>query len=69
MKVIPLLVDEAGTVGVGKINIGGYGVKGWTLEEILRDVMGLRDTESLDYQTAMREFDNAIDSERAADVK
>lgn len=40
---------------------GEYGLQGWTVEEILTDVMGLEDTRSKVYQDAIRRFDKALD--------
>ncbi|WP_171682651.1 AAA family ATPase [Paenibacillus planticolens] len=42
-----------------------YGYQGWTIEEILTDVMGLQETRSDEYKIAIREFDRAMDDENA----
>lgn len=42
---------------------GPFGFKGWTVEEILRDVMGLEDTTSPELQKAEEGFNAALDIE------
>jgi predicted ATP-binding protein involved in virulence len=40
-----------------------YGYQGWTVEEVLTDVMGLGDTRTTVYQSAIQNFQQAVDSE------
>lgn len=40
-----------------------YGFKGWTIEEILGDVMGLKETRSNDYIQIKEQFESALDNE------
>ncbi|ETT33944.1 hypothetical protein C162_30395 [Paenibacillus sp. FSL R7-269] len=40
-----------------------YGFKGWTVEEILEDVMGLTETRSDDYLNIKNKFEDALNSE------
>lgn len=40
-----------------------YGFKGWTVEEILTDVMGMQDLRTPEYRTAIKQFEAAIDME------
>jgi energy-coupling factor transporter ATP-binding protein EcfA2 len=40
-----------------------YGFKGWTVEEVLEDVMGMKDTRTPVYKAALKKFENAVDSE------
>jgi hypothetical protein len=40
-----------------------YGYQGWTVEEVLTDVMGLGDTRTLVYDNAIRRFQQAIDKD------
>ena len=61
-EVIALLKDNSGNPRIGKFHVGRYGFKGWTLEEILRDVMGLQNTQSDVFTEAMLKFDEALDS-------
>ncbi|WP_398484673.1 AAA family ATPase, partial [Tardiphaga sp.] len=60
-EVIPLVRDESGNPTIGRFKTGFYGFKGWTIEEILRDVMGLESTDSEPFSNAMKEFDQAIE--------
>ncbi|WP_095191943.1 AAA family ATPase [Pseudomonas sp. Irchel 3E19] len=40
-----------------------YGYQGWTVEEVLTDVMGLGDTRTAVYQSAIQSFQRAVDEE------
>lgn len=44
--------------------IGGnsYAFQGWTIEEILEDVMGMKSTRSEEFELAMQRFDDALDT-------
>ncbi|MGJ7922192.1 AAA family ATPase [Neobacillus sp. LXY-4] len=59
-EVIPLGFMENGI----KINKGilykEYGFQGWTIEEVLRDVMGLENTHSKFFTNALSEFDESL---------
>ena len=48
---------------------GEYGFQGWTVEEILTDVMGLADTRSKLYRSAIRNFETALDEEDGKSAK
>ena len=37
-----------------------YGCKGWTIEEILQDVMGMKDTRSALYKEYLEKFNSAL---------
>ncbi len=54
-----------GDAGVYRRNIEGgtYGFQGWTVEEVLTDVMGMSDTRTETYKNKLSEFENAIDAE------
>ncbi|MCV0352878.1 MAG: AAA family ATPase [Nitratireductor sp.] len=43
------------------ISTGPYGFKGWTVEEVLEEVMGVENTKTSVFQNAFREFDEALD--------
>ncbi|MEK6348781.1 MAG: AAA family ATPase [Burkholderia sp.] len=51
--------------GVGKRDLpsGKYGFKGWTVEEVLEDVMGMSDTRTNAYKQAAQKFEGALDAE------
>lgn len=63
-EVIAIVDGERGP-RVNEIGYGEYGFRGWTIEEILRDVMGLDDVVTDEYRLAMRDFDDAVDAGNA----
>ena len=44
---------------------GGYGFQGWTVEEILIDVMGMSDTRTEAYKKTLFEFEEAIEADNS----
>lgn len=40
-----------------------YGFQGWSIEEVLKDVMGMSDTRTSVYQEALSSFEEAVDNE------
>lgn len=40
-----------------------YGFQGWSIEEVLKDVMGMSDTRTSVYHEALSDFENAVDHE------
>lgn len=62
-EIIPLTLDEANEVKLNQIINIDYGCQGWTVEEILTDVMGMLETRTSTYLDAISNFNNAIDSE------
>lgn len=50
-------------------NSNKYGFQGWTIEEILTDVMGMSDTRSQKYNELIEAFDSALDDEDADAAK
>ncbi|SOY32803.1 recombination protein F [Acetatifactor muris] len=59
-EIIPLYKDENGDVHIKELHLGEYGLQGWTLEEIMKDVMGMESTTSDLYAKIMHEFDQAM---------
>lgn len=59
-EIIPLGSDQNGNTVVKKIELTAYGLQGWTLEEILTDVMEMPNTTSELYKRAIDEFDKAM---------
>ena len=45
-EIIPLYKAENGDVHIKELHLGEYGLQGWTLEEIMKDVMGMQSTTS-----------------------
>ncbi|APG15553.1 hypothetical protein BKD09_45460 [Bradyrhizobium japonicum] len=68
-EVIALVSDGTSAPRVGNFETGRYGFKGWSLEEILTDVMGLSETTSEIFSNAMRQFDLAIERDDPESVR
>lgn len=62
-EIIPLVKTTNGSLVVNPIVNTEYGCQGWTIEEILNDVMGMHDTRSVLYQKQIEKFNRALDSE------
>lgn len=62
-EIIALGYDENGNTILKALNLGEYGLQGWTLEEILKDIMEMPSTSSELYQETLRKFDEAMNSE------
>ena len=62
-ELIPLYKDSNGNVCIKKLQLGEYGLQGWTLEEIMQDVMGMPSTNSELYLNVMKAFDDAMNNE------
>lgn len=61
--VISLRRDRMGNVECKNTLTGKYGFAGWTIEEILEEVMGVENTRTKTFRDAMRKFDFALDAE------
>lgn len=62
-EIIPLTLDELNEVKLNPIINQDYGCQGWTVEEILTDVMGMTETRTSTYLDAISNFNTAIDNE------
>ncbi|NMP11391.1 AAA family ATPase [Paenibacillus polymyxa] len=63
-EIIPLGIGLNGEVHIRDLpDSSKFGYQGWTIEEILTDVMGLQETRSDEYKNAIKEFDRAMDNE------
>lgn len=62
-EIIPLTLDEANEVKLNPIINQDYGCQGWTVEEILTDVMGMNETRTSTYLDTISNFNTAIDNE------
>lgn len=65
-ELISLGLNEQSTVYRRDLPSSTFGYQGWTVEEILKDVMGLQETRSDTYMKAIKEFEDALDKEDAA---
>ena len=59
-EIIALEANPEGRIVRRELPAGDYGFQGWTVEEILTDVMGMPDTRSTKYRELEREFDAAL---------
>ncbi|QBN17499.1 AAA family ATPase [Flavobacterium nackdongense] len=62
-EIIPLTLDDNNEVKINPIINQEYGCQGWTVEEILADVMGMTETRTSTYLDAVLNFNIAIDNE------
>lgn len=58
-----------GQVGLRRLPVSSYGFKGWTVDEVLTDVMGMTDTRTQLFNQLMDEFTTAIDQEDVTSAK
>lgn len=68
-EIIPLYKDENGDVQIKELHLGEYGLHGWILEEIMKDVMGMESTISDLYAQTIKEFDDAMYEENIPVIK
>ncbi len=68
-EIIPLYLNEKNETAIKPLELGKYGLQGWTLEEILTDVMGMPSTTSEVYKQTISEFDKAIYEEDIQKLK
>lgn len=62
-EIIPLIITETNEVKINPIVNQMYGCQGWSVEEILTDVMGMTETRTPTYLDAISNFNTAIDNE------
>ena len=58
--------DEEGQTCLKELELGKYGLQGWTLEEILKYVMDMPSTTSPFYRQTLKDFDEAMNNEDGA---
>lgn len=68
-EIIPLCLNDEYETCVKKLQLGDYGLQGWTLEEILKDVMDMPSTTSDLYRETISAFDRAMNDENIAEIK
>ena len=59
-EIIALSTDENGDTIQKVFELGRYGLQGWTVEEILKDIMGMKTTTTSAYKSAIDNFDAAM---------
>ncbi|MDT8332300.1 AAA family ATPase [Roseomonas gilardii] len=62
-QLIVISRDEYNLPSVHPVQQGRFGFQGWTIEEILTDVMKLSSTQSEQYTEILKEFDSALERE------
>ncbi len=68
-EIIPLAINEYGEIYKKELDLSKYGLQGWTIEEILVHVMGLKNTSSDLYKNTIKEFDVAMDDDNDEKIK
>jgi len=68
-EVIALWRNEPDHVSVRELPDSPYGFAGWTVEEVLTDVMGMQDVETQIYIDAVQAFDDAVEAENGRSVR
>lgn len=66
---IALNLDENKVVRIKELNLSEHGLKGWTLEEILEDIMDVNYIESLEYIELKKTFEESLQSENYNDLR
>lgn len=62
-EIIALVNKENNNVKINPLLKSEYGCQGWSVEEILRDVMGMEETRTQTYIDTISNFNNAIENE------
>jgi predicted ATP-dependent endonuclease of OLD family len=62
-EIIALIFDESMNIKSNPLINSEFGCQGWTVEEILSDVMGMAETRTNAYLNAMNSFNLAVESE------
>ena len=62
-EIIALILDDTNNIKTNPLVNTEFGCQGWTLEEILTDVMGMNETRTEVYVNAIAHFNRALDEE------
>lgn len=68
-EIIALTLNEKGETVINNLSLSEYGLQGWTLEEILQDVMEMPSTTSELYKATLEAFDNAMENEDIFEIR
>lgn len=68
-EIIALYFDENNDICIKELEQKKYGYQGWTIEEILKDVMGMEETMSNLYEETSKKFEKAINEENIKTAK
>lgn len=67
-EIIPLYRDAEDNICIKELHLGEYGLQGWTLEEIMEDVMGMTSTNSELYLDTVHKFDKAMNDDNQEEI-
>ncbi len=68
-EIIPLTQNEDNEINLNSVVNQDYGCQGWSVEEILKDVMGMQETRTSYYIDLINGFNSAIDNENYNSAK
>ncbi|WP_171862563.1 AAA family ATPase [Citrobacter freundii] len=68
-QIIALEVDDEGITKSRDMPNGDFGYSGWTVDEVLKDVMGMEDTLSKKMRDTLNAFQNAVDSNEVHEAR
>lgn len=67
-EIIALIRDSESNTKLNKVLNNEFGCQGWTVEEVLTDVMGMSETRTDIYNTAISDFNDAMENEDLASI-
>ncbi|MGL4695162.1 AAA family ATPase [Enterococcus larvae] len=68
-EIIALEYNEKNKIQLKELQLNGYGLQGWTVNEILEDVMGMKETQTSLLTETMDAFESALNEENEACIK
>lgn len=68
-EIIALILDETLNIKTNPLINSEFGCQGWTVEEVLNDVMGMSETRTDTYLNAIKDFNKAFESEDYKNAK
>lgn len=67
-EIIPLYKDDNDDIHIKELHLGEYGLQGWTLEEIMKDIMGMESITSDLYTDVITKFNKAMNDEDQKEI-
>lgn len=68
-EVIALERENNGAIYQRELPVSEYGYQGWTIEEILEDIMGMPDLRTIKYNEEKKKFDKALEDRNKLDAQ
>lgn len=62
-EIIALNLNDKNSITINELVNNDYGYQGWSLEEILTEIMGMKETRSEVYLEQIKKFNNGLDDE------